>query len=78
MDKGKFIDEYLEAVEKASVIPNIYCSKPYLLANENIIPYSDNSGLKGFIEKNSKLKEFHFSSSLYGRKWSSLFFQPKC
>lgn len=60
MDKSKFIDEYLEAVEKASVIPNIYCSKPYLLANENIIPYSDNSGLKGFIEKNSKIKGISF------------------
>ena len=60
MDKSKFIDEYLEAVEKASVIPNIYCSKPYLLANENIIPYSDNSGLKGFIEKKSKIKGISF------------------
>lgn len=60
MDKSKFIDEYLEAVEKTSVIPNIYCSKPYLLANENIIPYSDNSGLKGFIEKRPRDKGISF------------------
>lgn len=75
MSRAEFVDAYVKAVSKRpDIIPNIYCSRSYLLAHKELIPAVDRFGYMSFCVYTMS----YFYLPAY--KWvdeDKVFFKPK-